>query len=151
MINLFDFICTHQCIFKKDHQQSYDKAKPCTYVQVYWEEAWCMSWSACCGCSMACYAACQRHMMEQYCCGSGSTNKLLCMCFLNWQQANEVILNVWYTRWLLKAQDYSSCIVLHPLHVGCHIMSRTKQLWATVVNSWQSKSRYKCGSWSTCQ
>ena len=56
-----------------------------------------------------------------------------------------------YTRWPWKAQDYSSCIVLYPLHVGCHIMSRTKQQWVTVVNSWQSKSRYKCGSCSTCQ
>ena len=27
-------------------------------------------------------AACQRHMMVLYCCGSGSTNKLFCMCFL---------------------------------------------------------------------
>ena len=56
-----------------------------------------------------------------------------------------------YTRWHWKAQDYSSCIVLYPLQVGCHIMSRTKQQWVTVVNSWQSKSRYKCGSYITCQ
>ena len=28
-------------------------------VQVYWEEEWCMSWSECCGCAMAFYAACQ--------------------------------------------------------------------------------------------
>ena len=28
------------------------------------------------------YAACQRHMMVQYCCDSGITNKLFCMCFL---------------------------------------------------------------------
>ena len=56
-----------------------------------------------------------------------------------------------YTRWLWKAQDYSSCIVLYPLQVGCHIICRTKQHWATVVNSWQSNSRYKCGSCSTCQ
>ena len=41
-----------------------------------------MSWSECCGCAMAFYAACQRHMMVQYCCGSGSTNKLFCKCFL---------------------------------------------------------------------
>ena len=41
------------------------------------------------------YAACQWHMMVQYCCGSGSTNKLFCMCFLLWQEAKEVILNVW--------------------------------------------------------
>ena len=30
-------------------------------------------------------------------------------------------------------------------------MSRTKQQWVTVVNSLQNKSRYKCGSCSTCQ
>ena len=35
-----------------------------------------MSWSECCGCVMAFSAACQRHMMVQYCCGNGSTNKL---------------------------------------------------------------------------
>ena len=34
-------------------------------------------------------------MMVQYCCGSGSTNKLFCKCFLLLQEANEVILNVW--------------------------------------------------------
>ena len=32
-----------------------------------------MRWSECCGCAMAFYAACQRHMMVHYCCGSGST------------------------------------------------------------------------------
>ena len=52
-----------------------------------------------------------------------------------------------YSRWYWKAQDYSSCIDLYPLQVGCHIMSRTKQQWVTVVNSWQNKSRYKCGSY----
>ena len=31
-------------------------------------------------------------MMVQYCCGSGSTNKLFCKCFLLRQEANEVIL-----------------------------------------------------------
>ena len=51
-----------------------------------------MSWSEC---SMDFYAACQWHMMVQYFCGSGSTNKLFCMCFLPLQEANEVILNVW--------------------------------------------------------
>ena len=30
-------------------------------------------------------------------------------------------------------------------------MSRTKQQWVTVINSWQSKSRCKCGSCCTCQ
>ena len=47
-----------------------------------------------------------------------------------------------YTRWHWKAQDYSSCIFLHPLQVGCHIMSRTKQQWGTVDNSSQNKSRW---------
>ena len=32
-----------------------------------------MSWSERHGCAMALYAACQRHMMVQYCCGRGST------------------------------------------------------------------------------
>ena len=54
-----------------------------------------MSWSECCGCAMAFHSACQLHMMVQYCCGSGSTNKLFCKCFLLLQEANEVILNVW--------------------------------------------------------
>ena len=41
-----------------------------------------MSWIECCGCVIAFYAACQRHMMMQYSCGGGSTNKLFCKCFL---------------------------------------------------------------------
>ena len=53
-----------------------------------------MRLSECCGCVMAFSAACQRHMMVQYCCGSGSRNKLICRCFLLLQEANEVILNV---------------------------------------------------------
>ena len=56
-----------------------------------------------------------------------------------------------YSRWHWKAQDYSSCIVLYPLQVGCHIKSRAKQQWVTVVNSWQNNRRYKCGNCSTCQ
>ena len=36
-----------------------------------------MSWSEC---AMAFFAACQRHMIAQYCCVSGSTNKLFCTC-----------------------------------------------------------------------
>ena len=44
---------------------------------------------------MAYNAACQRHMMVQYCCGSGSTDKLFCRCFLLRQEANEVTLDVW--------------------------------------------------------
>ena len=41
-----------------------------------------MSWSEYCGCAMAYHAACQRHMMAQYCCGSGSTNKVFCKYFI---------------------------------------------------------------------
>ena len=63
-------------------------------VQVNCEDAWCMSRSECCRCAMAFSAACRRHMMVQYCCGSGSTSKLVCMCFSLRQEANEVILNV---------------------------------------------------------
>ena len=51
-----------------------------------------MSWSEY---AMAFYAACQRHMMVQYSCDSGSTNMLFCKCFLPLQEANEVILHVW--------------------------------------------------------
>ena len=54
-----------------------------------------MSWSECCVCMMAFSAECQRHMMVWYCCGSGSTNKLFCRCFIIYQEASEVILNVW--------------------------------------------------------
>ena len=54
-----------------------------------------MSWSECCGCAMAFHAACQRLLMVQYCCGSDRTNKLFCKRFLPWQEANEVIQNVW--------------------------------------------------------
>ena len=32
-------------------------------------------------CVMALSAACQRYMMVQYCCGSGSTDELFCRCF----------------------------------------------------------------------
>ena len=35
------------------------------------------------------------YMMVQYCCSSGSTNKLFFKFFLLCQEANEVILNVW--------------------------------------------------------
>ena len=52
-----------------------------------------MSWSECFGCVMAFSEAYQRHMIVQYCCDSGSTNKLFCLCFLLWQEANELILN----------------------------------------------------------
>ena len=41
-----------------------------------------MSWSECCERDMAFSAACQRHMMVQYRCCIGSTNKLVCQCFL---------------------------------------------------------------------
>ena len=46
-------------------------------------------------CVMAFSAACQCHMIVQYCCDSGSTNKLFYMCSLLQQDANEVILDVW--------------------------------------------------------
>ena len=36
-----------------------------------------MSWSKSCGCPMTFSATCRQHMMVQYCCGSGSTNKPL--------------------------------------------------------------------------
>ena len=36
-----------------------------------------MSWSECCECAMAFSATCQRHMMVQYCFGSGSTGSQL--------------------------------------------------------------------------
>ena len=49
-----------------------------------------MSWSECCGCEMASFAASQRHIMVKYYCGSGSTDKLFCKCFLLCQEANEV-------------------------------------------------------------
>ena len=54
-----------------------------------------MSWCECCGCVMEFSVACQRHMMVQYCCDSGSKNKLFCMSFLLRHEANEVILNAW--------------------------------------------------------
>ena len=65
------------CSRQKNKQRKMNDHQVLPYcVQVYWEEAWCMSWSECCGCAMAFYAACQWHMMVQYCCGS--TNKLFC-------------------------------------------------------------------------
>ena len=63
-------------------------------VQVYGVEAWCMSWSECCGYAMAFSAAYQRHFMVQYCCGSGSTIKLLCQCFLHILQIDICGINV---------------------------------------------------------
>ena len=39
-------------------------------------------------------------MMLQYCCGSGSTNKLFCKRLL--QEANEVILSVWLYKMTLE-------------------------------------------------
>ena len=38
-----------------------------------------MNWSECCGCAMDFSAACQQHMMVQFCCGSGGSNKLFCI------------------------------------------------------------------------
>ena len=51
-------------------------------VQVYLNEAWYVNWSKCCGSVMAFSRAYWGHMMVQYCCDSGGTNKLFCMCFL---------------------------------------------------------------------
>ena len=48
-----------------------------------------MSRSVCCGCVMAFSAACQRHMMVQFCHDIGSINNLFCMCFLPRQEAND--------------------------------------------------------------
>ena len=45
-------------------------------------------------CVMAFSAACQRHMIVQDCCDSGSTNTLFHRFFLLLQEANESILNV---------------------------------------------------------
>ena len=55
-----------------------------------------------------------------------------------------------YISRFLIAHDYSSCIVLYPLQVGCHIMSRPKQQWVTEVNYWRNKSRWKWDSCLTC-
>ena len=58
-----------------DHQ-----VLPCC-VQVYCEEAWRVSWNEC---VMAFYAACQRHMMVLYYCGSGSTkNYFVCASYFD--------------------------------------------------------------------
>ena len=73
------------------------------------------------------YAAFQRHVMVQYYCGSGSTNKLFSRCFLLLQEANEVILSVWLCEMILEG---ARLLELHrsvPLQVGYHIMSTTKQ------------------------
>ena len=51
---------------------------------------------------MAFSAACQRLMLLQYCCGSGNTKKLFCMCFLLMQEAIEAILNVWLNQMALE-------------------------------------------------
>ena len=63
-----------------------------------------MSLSECCGCAMAFYAACQRHMIVQYCCSSGSTNRLFYKCFFLRQEANEVILDVWLYWMILEGK-----------------------------------------------
>ena len=110
-----------------------------------------MNFNECCGCVMTFSAACQWHMMEQYCCYSGSTNNYFACASYFDRKPMMWFQMCGYIRWPLKAQDYSSCIVLYPSQVRCHIMSRIKQQWTTVVNSWQNKSRYMCGSCSTCQ
>ena len=87
-------ICFRSSRQKKQKKTSDHQLLP-SCVQVYWEEAWCMSLSECCGYVMVFSAACRRHMMVQYCWGSGSANNLFCRCFLLWQEANGVILDVW--------------------------------------------------------
>ena len=57
-------------------------------------------------------AACQWHMMVQHCCDSSSTNKLFCRCFLLWQEANEVILNVCLC---CDTLEYVTLIELHSI------------------------------------
>ena len=64
----------------------------------------------CCGCVMAFSAACQQHMMVQYCCGNGITNKLFCMCFILRQETHEVILNVWL---YLMTLEGAGLLVMH--------------------------------------
>ena len=110
-----------------------------------------MSWSEWCGCVMA-Y---MQHVSDILWCSTdvavvAQTGYIVGAPYFD-RKSVKWFYMCGYTRWHWKAQDYSSCIVLHPLQVGCHIMSRTKQQWDTVVNSWQSKSRYKCGSCSKCQ
>ena len=119
--------------------------------QVYWEEARCMSWSECCGCAMPFL----QHVSDIWWCSTAVTVVVQTSNFVGASYFDTKPMK-WFwmcgcTRWLCKAQDYSSCIVLYPLQVGRHIMSRTMQQWVTVVISWQNKGRYKCGSCSTCQ
>ena len=70
--------------FQTEEEAKENKRSPCVALLCagLLRRAWCMSWIECCGCAMTLYAACQRHMMVQYCCGCGSTNKLFCKCFL---------------------------------------------------------------------
>ena len=118
---------------------------------VYWEESRCVSWSECLGSLVAFSSTYQWQMLMQHCCDSSSANRLFCKCFLffcrQWSHL-KCVVNV---RWPCITQDYLSCIVLYPLQAGRHIISKTKQHWVTVVNSWQNKSRYKCGSCCICQ
>ena len=120
-------------------------------VQVYWEEAWCMRWNECCGCVVAFL----QHVSDMWWWSTAVAVVAQTSYFVSASYLNRKPMK-WFqmcgqVRWHWKAQDYSSCIVQYPLKVGCHIMSRTKQQWVTVVNSRQSKSRYKCGSCSTCR
>ena len=120
-------------------------------VLVYWEEAWCMSWSEWCGCVMAFL----KHVSDILWCSTAVAVLAQTSFFVCASNSNRKPMKLFhmcvYVWWLWKAQDYSNCIVMYPLQVRCNIVSRTKQQWATVVNSWPNKSRYKCGSCSTCQ
>ena len=59
---------------------------------------------------MAFSAACQQHMMMQYCCDSTCTSKLFCMYFLLLHEANELILDMWLY-WLIFA--CTRLLILH--------------------------------------
>ena len=72
-----------------------------------------MSWSECCWCAMALYAACQRHMMVQYCCGSGSINKLFPKCFLlHSKQSYRSDVKAWTTANMLKLNENNTELML---------------------------------------
>ena len=96
-----------------------------------------------------------QHVSDKWRCSTAMAVEAQTSCFEGASYFDRKPMN-WFqmcgcTSWHWKEQDHSSCIVLYPLLVGCHVMSRTKQQWVTVVNSWQNKSRCKCGSWSACQ
>ena len=58
-------------------------------------------------------------MMVQYCCDSGSTNKLFFMCILICQEVNEVRLHVWLYWLILEGEG------LFELHSSASVASGT--------------------------